>query len=239
MNPTSTTSKTSKPTSPIRAKGEGAAFAVSLPQVNLLPPEVQAARGLVNIKRWLGLSLVFVMVMAALAYGFSVLEAQRTQDELVDAQQENARLVQEQTKYAEVPQVLNELQRAENARALGLGADVVWKPYFDAIAAVLPTGVSIDTFTVTQATPWSSGQTVSDPLVRPALGSVIFTVRTSTLPDDAAWLDALNSIPGFGDATFASAVLTQTEGEPYYAVSSSVQIQEPALSLRFLHTEEN
>ncbi len=236
MNLTTTLGSKSKTT---KTGSKGSSFVVGLPQVNLLPPEVKAARGLVNIKRWLGLSLVFVLALAVLAYGFSFLENQRTQGELADAQQENARLMQEQAEYAEVPQVLSELKRSESARTLGMGADVLWKPYIDAIAAVLPAGVSIDNFTVTQSTPFSAGQTVADPLIEPGLGSIVFTVRTSTLPDDAAWLDALNSIPGLGDATMTSAALMQTEGEPYYGVTTSVQILESALSGRFVPTEEN
>ncbi|MGY4642603.1 PilN domain-containing protein [Cellulomonas sp. URHB0016] len=222
-----------------KGSAKGSTFVVGLPQVNLLPPEVKAARGLVNVKRWLGLSLVFVLAMAALTYGFAFLENQAAQGELADAQQENQRLMQEQAKYAEVPAVLTELNRFEKARTLGMGADILWKSYLDSIAAVLPPGVSIDTFTISQATAWSAGQTVSDPLIEPGMGSILFTVRTSTLPDDAAWLDALNSIPGLGDATMSSAGLTQTEGAPYYAVTSSVQVLEPALSLRFIPTEEN
>ena len=47
--------------------------APALPQVNLLPPEVKAARTLVHVKQWLGLSLVMVVIIAALGYGGALL----------------------------------------------------------------------------------------------------------------------------------------------------------------------
>lgn len=222
-----------------RAPKAAAPLAPGLPQVNLLPPEVRAARGLVNVKRWLGLSLIFVVVAAALVFGFAVLENSSAQDELAQAQADNARLVQEQQTYAEVPAVLGELKRAEDARTIGMATDVLWKPYIDAIAAVLPAGVSIDTFTMSQATPWAPTVTTSDPLLDPGLGSIQFTARAATLPDDAAWLDALNTVPGFGGATISAAAVTQAEGAPYYQITSSVQVHPSALSLRFVPTEEN
>ena len=43
--------------------------APSLPQVNLLPPEIKAARNLSRIKGWLGVALLMTLVLAALGYG--------------------------------------------------------------------------------------------------------------------------------------------------------------------------
>jgi Tfp pilus assembly protein PilN len=212
---------------------------LGLPQVNLLPPEVRAARGLVNVKRWLALSLVLVVIVAALAYGFTILLKHNAAAELADAQTETVRLQQEEAKYAEVPQVLGDLARTEQARVQGMSTDILWKQYLDAITAVLPAGVSIDTFTVTQASPWLAAPIGTDALLDPGVGSILFTVRASTLPDSAAWLDGLEKIPGFKDATFSAAALNQTDGAPFYAVTSTVQVVDAALSHRFDQTQED
>ncbi len=53
-------------------------------------------------------------------------------------------------------------------------------------------------------TPLGDGGVATDPLVTPGVGSISFTGRADTMPDVAAWLDALNSIPGFSGATLTS-----------------------------------
>jgi hypothetical protein len=208
-----------------------------LPQVNLLPPEVRAARGLVHVKRWLAVSVLVVVILTAFAYGFALLEGKSADNDLAEAQTETARLATEAAKYAEVPSVLSDLKRADDARVQGMSTEVLWKPYADAVTAVLPPAVSIDTFVVTQATPWLDAQPSLEPLLDPGVGTIVFSVRASTLPDSAAWLDALNSIPGFSGATFSAAAIAQDTGAPYYEVSSSVQVLDTAFSNRFAITE--
>ncbi|WP_421733817.1 PilN domain-containing protein [Cellulomonas sp.] len=225
---------------PLGAKDKRVLTNIGLPQVNLLPPEVRAARGLVNVKRWLGLALVAIVIVAALAFGFVKLLAGQATAELESAQEDTARLQQEQAKYAEVPSVLNDLKRTQDARTQGTSTEILWRQRLDAIAAVLPAGVSIDTFTVTQSTPWMSASTSADPLISSGVGTVLFTVRTATLPDSSSWLDALNTVPGFADATFTSAAVTATDGLTYYNVTTSVQVLDSAYALRFpASTEEN
>ena len=41
-----------------------AGMAPLLPQVNLLPPEVKAARGLARIKRWLAVGVLVTLILA-------------------------------------------------------------------------------------------------------------------------------------------------------------------------------
>ena len=80
----------------------------------------------------------------------------------------------------------------------------------------------------------------SSPLQDPSIGQISFTARALTLPDTAAWIDALNSIPGLGDAWVSSASLTiDSETEtPYYEVAASVQIRESAYAHRFVVPDE-
>ena len=81
-----------------------------LPQVNLLPPEVRAARGLRNLKRWLAMALVLVLVLCAAVFALAKFTKMAADDDLASAQSETQRLQKEQQKYAEVPRVLSALQ---------------------------------------------------------------------------------------------------------------------------------
>ncbi|NUU17659.1 fimbrial assembly protein [Cellulomonas humilata] len=219
----------------VRAAG-AALGGPALPQVNLLPPEVKAARGLVNTKRWLAVTIGVVLVLIALVYVFAILARSTAENELATEQDQTTRLQAEVSKYAEVPQVLSNLDRTEAALTLGTSTEIMWKGYLDAIAAVLPPNVSIDTFNVSQATPWTAAQPVQDFLAAPSVGIITFTARTSTLPDNAAWLDALATIPNLSNPTFSAAAVTAQDGEPYYTVSASVQVQSGAFALRFPQT---
>lgn len=218
-------------------KVRGTVLGPSLPQVNLLPPEVRAARGLRVLKRWLGVSLVLTVVLCLGGFAFGLLSAGTAAAELVVAQENTARIQAEQLKYAEVPQVLGALDTARSARELGMSTEVQWKGYLDAIAAVLPADVSVESYTVTGATPMTAPALAADPLQGPSVGQVQFTGRTATLPDTAAWLDALDSIPGFADAWVSAAAVTATETTTYYTVEATVQFTDAAYAQRFAAAE--
>lgn len=210
---------------------------VSLPQVNLLPPEIRAKRGLTTLKRWLGVSLVAVVAVCVMAYGASLLSSAAAQADLVTAQNDTARLQKDQAKYAEVPKVLGALSTATRARELGMSTEVQWKSYLDAVAAVLPANVSIDSFAVAGATPMSAPAGPPSVLAGPSVGQIQFVARVATLPDSAAWIDALNSVPGFSDAWVSSQSITETDATVYYTVSSTVQVTDVAYAKRFAATE--
>jgi len=210
---------------------------VSLPQVNLLPPEIRAKRGLTTLKRWLGVSLVAIVALCVLAYGASLMAAAAAQADLVTAQDDTARLQKEQAKYAEVPQVLGALSTATAARELGMSTEVQWKSYLDAITAVLPANVSIDSIAVTGATPMAPAAAPASVLEAPSVAQIQFSGRVATVPDTAAWIDALNSVPGFSDAWALSQAITATDATIYYTVTSSVQVTDLAYAKRFAATE--
>lgn len=205
-----------------------------LPQVNLLPPEVRAARGLQSIKRWLVIALLVVVVLCALAWMYAQSVASNAQADLEAAQSETARLTQEQAKYAEVPKVKAQLADAQLALQIGGSTDVAWRAYFDAIAAVLPDDVSIDTFGVTGATPMAAPEPSTDPLQAPSVGQIAFGARSAAVPDSAALVEALNSIPGFSDAFVTSVAVTEDDvSGVFYGIQATVQFTADAYSHRF------
>ena len=209
----------------------------SLPQVNLLPPEVRAARGLRVLKRWLAIGLVLIVMVCAGGYWFATMTVSDAETELVQAQADTARIRVDQAKYAEVPAVLAAVDTATSARALGMSTEVEWKGYLDAIAAVLPNDVSFETFSVVGATPMTAAALPTNPLQGPSVGQITLTSRTGTLPDTAAWLDALNSIPGFANAWSSAAIITANDKATYYTVESTVQFTDAAYAHRFAAAE--
>ncbi|MFF1529286.1 fimbrial assembly protein [Cellulomonas sp. NPDC058312] len=213
--------------------GAPAAFVAGLPQVNLLPPEVRAARSLSVVKRWLGISLVAVLVLVALGYGGAVLARSAADAELSAAEDTQIALRAEEATYAEVPRVLGAITQTTLARDLGMAPEVSWKSYLDAISAVLPVGMSIDDFALTGPSPVALPVTGTDPLQGASIGNVALQVRSTTPPVAADLIDALDALPGL-DSTWVSSVATaEEEGTTYYAVSLTAQLNDAALLQRF------
>ena len=208
-------------------------------QVNLLPPDVRAARGLRVLRRRLLGVVVLAIVAAGLVQALVLAQAADARAELEAARQETARLQAEQTQYAEVPVVLDRLAATKDARELVMSTEVLWKSYYDAITTVLPEGVSVDALTGTVPSVMTGAPSAGGPLQDPFVGQITFVGRSLALPDPAAWLDALDSVPGLGDAWASSATLTAAEdGTVYYAVNVTVQVRETAFAGRFAQTEE-
>ncbi|WP_421741426.1 PilN domain-containing protein [Cellulomonas sp.] len=216
-----------------RRAATGPAPMLGLPQVNLLPPEVRAARGLRKTKRWLVISLILVVAICVGVFGFSMVSAGLAATELATAQAETLDLQQEQTKYAEVPQVLGALDNTKAAVKLGMSTEIQWKAYGDAIGAVLPPATSIDTLVITAATPAIPANPPADPLQGVNVGQIVFSARSATVLDTAALIDALNGVPGFADAWVSSSSLSEDEHGVYYSTSATVQLTDAAFSHRF------
>lgn len=208
------------------------------PQVNLLPPEVRAARALSRVKRWLAAAVVLAVLVSAGVVVLGMLTQQGAQQELDAEATRTDALQAEKQKYAEVPLVLGELDRVRTARELSMATDILWQDYIAAIAATAPEGVSVESMTVLVPGPNALPPMAVSPLDGAAVGTITFTANSSSVPDTAAWVDGLTTVPGLTDAWFSAATLTESEDLAYYAVTGTVNVNADALSERFVITEE-
>lgn len=207
------------------------------PQVNLLPPDVAAARGLRTVQRWTVLSILAALLVVGLLYAVSMFQLVDARGELDAAQLRGTQLQGQIAEYAEVPQVLNELERAEQARTLAASTEVLWRPQLDALRAALPAGATVRTLTVAGATPVVPAIAPVDPLQPQGYGQIAFTASTATVPDSTAWVDALRAVPGLADPRIQSVVAETGDAGVTYTVTGVVQYDEKALSGRFQTTE--
>ena len=174
-----------------------------LPQVNLLPPEVKAARGLVNTKRWLAVGLARGARLHRLVYVFAILSRGVAENDLDEGDGADRRLQQESDKYAEVPDVLANLDRAESARTTRhVERDLLWAQYLDAITAVMPAERQHRLVLRDRMSPWTPIDCRGATPRRCRSGHDHLHGRAAALPDEAAWMDALDGIPNFANPTF-------------------------------------
>jgi hypothetical protein len=209
------------------------AFVPRAPQVNLLPPEVRAARSLSVVKRWLLIGLVVVLAVIALGYGGAVLARSAADSDLAAAEDQRTALRTEESKYAEVPQVLGAIKDTTEARSAGMATEISWKAYVDAVSSVLPAGMSIDDFTLNGPSPVVAGAVSTDPLQGVSVGSIALELRSSAAPVTADLLDALDELPGIDSPWVSSVATAEEEGTTYYAVSLTAQLNDAALLRRF------
>lgn len=232
---------TAPPQSASQSRGPVVPGAPRVPQVNLLPPEIRAARSLGRVKRLLALLLVVAVVVAGLGYVFALNEASRAQAELSREQDETRRLIAAQAEYAEVPQVLGALEAVTRAREIGSSTEVMWRSSLVSLVETLPDDVSFESITMTSATPMLAPTPPTSPLVAPTPITILFSGRSPVLPDTAEWIEALESIENFQDAYVTSASITEEDDDgvmtPYYEVQGSVQVTEEAFALRFAETQ--
>ena len=221
-----------------RPRAAGATTAPTLPQVNLLPPEVAAARGLRVVKRWLVIALVVVVVVVGGVYALTLLAQREAEAELAQEQAYTERLLAEQAKYAEVPVVLAALQNSRDARWFAGSTDVLWQPYLRALAAAAPAGVSFDSVTFEGMEPGAQLLPPAVPVTSTSAGTLSFAARSLTVPDVAAWMDALETVPGLSDPVFSAVGVAEDEGLVLYMVSATVSLDPSAWSHRFAPVTE-
>lgn len=221
-----------------RTTGKGALGAPLLPQVDLLPSEIRAGRGFARTKRVLAGVVALSLLGAGGLYLF-VQDRNTTADEhLATAQDTAAKLSREKAQYAEATAVLSAIDQTATARALGMATEISWRPYLDAITAVLPEDVTITMFEVVNGSPVTPIIAGVDPLSPAGVGSVVFVAHSPSLPKAADWLDALESIPGFSDATLQESRVDALDADPFYEVTSTVQVGMEALAGRTFGAEE-
>lgn len=210
--------------------------APSVPQVNLLPSSVGDAKRDARLRRMLALSLVGVIVLAGIFYFFAMTTESSAQEELDSAHAETSKLQSEKVKLAYVPVVLAQLVEATIAQTVAMETEIRWTDYLSAITAVLPADTSITKLDVAPVPPDTTGQPVT---TEPAVSTITFDIRSSTVPNTAAWLSALATVPGFQDAYFTSATVAEFEGKVFYTVTSTVEVNDSAFSNRFALTDPN
>lgn len=207
------------------------------PQVNLLPPEIRNRRSLGRVKVRLGIALLFVLLLAALAFVYAAFTENTAAEELAAAQRDVADLTAQQEEFAEVPRVKGQIDAVATARELTMATEVLWTTYLRSVQAVTPEPVRITTFSTAMPGPLQAPMSSTSPLDALSVGSVNFTGNAATLPDLAAWMDALDAVPGLADPTYTTAELTDDDGVTSYSIAVTVQVDDKAYALRFVPKE--
>jgi Tfp pilus assembly protein PilN len=205
-----------------------------VPRVDLMPPEITAARRLRTVQRGLAAGAVGVVALVGAGYAVSAQEAATARAELEAVQLRTAALQAEANQYAEAPAVLRQVEQAETAREQAMAADVLWYGYLNDLTLALPDGVWLTSLTATAAAPEPTAATGTNPFAGPRIGTVEVSARSLDHPDVATWLDALGAIDGVDNPAFSRAERVDIGASSEVVESTSTaDLSQDALSNRY------
>ena len=221
-----------------------------LASVNLLP-STYAKRA--AAKRAKGFALVAVLVallIAALAWLIAWQKETAAQEKLDAATAERAMLTAEAAKYADVPRVFMAVAAAQRQLEIAMGNEVRWSFFLNDLALTMPSGVSLDTLSVTSPAPGapvqatapssagSSGSgTGSSGAGVPGLGTMSVSAKAFSYNTVANWLDSLAKLPTLSDPYVGSISAGTEEGTDIVTYTSTATLTPEALSQRYLAKE--
>ena len=185
-----------------------------VPRVNLLPPEILAARGFRTVQIRLALLVVTTFLVAGGGVVWAQLRVAGARAALDATTAQTAVLHRQEATYAEVPRVGQQVTEAKAVRELALGQDVLWYRLLSDVALATPSTVWLTTLnaslsgspsTAGAAGAAGKGGPSSDPLTPTGIGTVLVTGSAAGYPDVAAWLDSIVRVSGLDGSTLQTA----------------------------------
>ena len=110
-------------------------------RVELLPVEIVLNRQFRRTKQYLAAGVVLTALLAGAATVWMQTRVEKAEQELAVVQQETTRLRSEQSKYAEIPLILAQVDTAERIREQAMASDLPWYRYLNDLAIALPSQV--------------------------------------------------------------------------------------------------
>jgi hypothetical protein len=175
---------------------------------DLLPMEVFVSRRTRRIGRYAGFALVVVTVLLALWYGMEILRttsAEEERDATLDSVQG---LKRQQAKYDELVKTQAQAKAINTQLNALMSNDMLWAQLTAATVAVAPDDVSVDGLTASVPTAGMEATTTRNLIGPPSvkiIGTLIINGVGPRKDVIALYVDALDTVPGLGNAFLTSA----------------------------------
>jgi Tfp pilus assembly protein PilN len=203
----------------------------TLPQVNLLPPEIGQERRFRRVQAGLGGAVLAALLVAGALFVAANAQVGKAQDSLNANKAQATQLQSKITQYAQVPLVLGQVEAAQTQLGQAMGQEIRWSYFLNDLSLQIPRHVWLDTMTVTSTVPAAAtpGQYAAT-----GIGTVEFDGHGYSQNDVAAWLESLAKQKGYTQPYFSDSTV-EPVGTDLHAVkfSSQVTVTEDALSGRY------
>ena len=212
---------------------------VTLPQVNLLPPEIEQERRFRRTQFALGAVVVASLGVVAVLFLAASNQVSSAQGELADSQRQHTKLQAREAEYSQVPLVYAQVDAAKAQLELAMGKEIRWSFYLNDLSLKIPNSVWLTTMTVTPNE--AAGLAPAAPVAGTAagylesgVGSVVFDGLAMKHNDVAAWLDSLAKQKGYTQPYFTEATKEKIGTRDVVRFRSQVTVTEDALSKRYI-----
>lgn len=198
---------------------------VTLPRVNLLPPEVGELRRFRRIQGGLGAGVLATVGVVALLLLGALSSVDAANQELDAATAEGTRLQAEKVQYAEVEAVYAQAAAAEAMLTEAMGEEIRYSGFLSDLALTVPENVWFKSLVFTQD--------VVDPAVgstEPGVGTLTVTGVGFSHEDVAVWLESLAGQQGYADPAFSSSADSTIGPRTVVDFTSSAVLTPAALS---------
>ena len=201
---------------------------VTLPRVNLLPPEIEEGKRFRRIQVGLGAGVLAAVGVVAVGVVLASASVSSANEELEAASAEGSRLQAETAKYADVTAVYAQSAAAQAMLAEAMGEEVRYSRFLSDLSLSVPENVWLTSLTFAQAP------------VDPAVGSTEPGVATLTVSgkgfsheDVAMWLESLAAQKTYTDPNFSSSQEVMIGEREAVEFASTATLTPEALSGRY------
>lgn len=227
-----------------------AAPVLVIASVNLLPHSYGERAAARRAKGFAVGALAAAALIALLAWLVAWQQQTAAQEELDAATAERAVLQAEAARYSEVPKVFATVAAAEDQLELAMSNEVRWSFFLNDLALTMPSGVSLESLSVTSPTPGaavtaaapsgasaSAAANGSTGAGMPGIGTMNVSAKALSYNSVANWLDSLAKLPTLADPYVDSIAATSEEGTSIVTFGSPATITTDALSKRYAPQE--
>jgi Tfp pilus assembly protein PilN len=221
-----------------------------LAAVNLLPGTYARRAAVKRAKVFAAVCVLLALLVSALAYLVAHQKEVAAQAELEAATAERAALQAEAAKYSDVPRVFATVAAAEKQLELAMGNEVRWSFFLNDLALTMPSGVALDTLSLTSPGPGAPAQATAPASAAtagsgngssgagvPGIGTMSVAARALTYNTVANWLDSLAKLPTLSDPYVGSISAATEEGTKIVTYTSTANVTPEALSGRYVAEE--
>jgi len=210
---------------------------VTLPQVNLLPPEIEQERRFRRTQFALGAAVVASLGVVGVLFLAASNQVSSAQGDLADSQRQTTKLEARANEYSQVPLVYAQVEAARAQLELAMGKEIRWSFYLNDLSLKIPSNVWLTTMTVA---PNEAAGLGTAPVAGAAgylqsgVGAVTFDGRAMKHNDVAVWLDSLAKQKGYTQPYFTESAKEKIGTRDVVRFKSQVTVTEDALSKRYI-----
>ncbi len=173
---------------------------VTLPRVNLLPPEIAERVRLRRIQGGLGAGVLAAAGVVALLFVLAGNSVDAANEELTVAQAEQSRLQAESAKYADVTAVYAQAAAAQAMLTEAMGQEVRYSRFLSDLSLTVPENVWVKSLTFSQAAAPAAAVGIAEP----GIGTVTVSGVGFSHDDVAVWLESLAGQQGYVNPYFST-----------------------------------